>query len=301
VRCTTDDIIITAGSQGALHLIAQTLLACGDQVWLEEPGYFGARGAVLAAGATAVPVPVDSSGLDVAAGQRLRPTARMAVVTPSHQFPTGVTMSLERRMALLEWATAARAWIVEDDYDSEYRYCGRPLEALQGLDDAERVLYAGTFSKTLFPALRIGYLVAPPALRPRLLAMRAVIDAYPPPLEQMALADFIAGGHYARHIRRMRALYRERRDALLAALERELGATVEVAAPQAGLHLVAWLRHPVDAGRIEALELGVELVSRHATPPLAREGLLLGYANATPDELRAGVRSLARAVQPAGG
>jgi GntR family transcriptional regulator/MocR family aminotransferase len=301
VRCTADDIIITAGSQGALHLVAQTLLAPGDCAWLEDPGYYGARGAVLAAGAHDVPVPVDDDGLDVGLGRRLCPTARLAIVTPSHQFPTGVAMSLARRMALLEWAVTARAWIVEDDYDSEYRYCGRPLEALQALDAARRVLYAGTFSKTLFPALRIGYLVTPPALRAPLLTTRAVIDACQPSLEQMALADFIASGHYSRHIRRMQALYRERRDALREALEHELGTTVEVSAPQAGLHLVAWLREPVDASRVAALDLGIELVTRHASPPRARDGLLLGYANGTPDELRAGVRRLASALRPASG
>jgi GntR family transcriptional regulator/MocR family aminotransferase len=300
VRCTADDIIVTAGSQGALHLVAETLLAPGDQVWMEDPGYDGAWGAVLAAGAQAVPVPVDGEGLDVATGLGLCPIARLAIVTPSHQFPTGVTMSLARRMALLDWAATARAWIVEDDYDSEFRYSGRPLEALQALDAAGRVLYVGTFSKTLFPALRIGFLVAPPVLRARLLSTRMVIDAGQPPLEQMALADFIASGQYARHIHRMQVLYRERRDALREALVHELGASVQVSAPQAGLHLVAWLHEPVDAGRAAALGLGVELVSRYAAPPLPRHGLLLGYATGTPDELRAGVRRLTSVLRPAG-
>ncbi|HYM28082.1 MAG TPA: PLP-dependent aminotransferase family protein [Steroidobacteraceae bacterium] len=301
VRCTADDIIITAGSQGALHLVAATLLAPGDQVWLEDPGYFGARGAVLAAGARAVPVPVDGDGLDVAVGRRLCPTARLAIVTPSHQFPTGVAMSLARRVALLEWAATARAWIVEDDYDSEYRYCGRPLEALQALDAAGRVLYVGTFSKTLFPALRIGYLVAPPALRAPLLATRSVIDAGRPPLEQMALADFIATGQYSRHIRRMQALYRERRDALIATLEHELGGTVEVSVPPAGLHLVVWLRDALDAHNAVSLDLGVEMVSREASPPGERAGLLLGYANGTPDDLRTGAQQLASALRRTSG
>ncbi|HEY7983189.1 MAG TPA: PLP-dependent aminotransferase family protein, partial [Ktedonobacterales bacterium] len=300
VRCATGDVIITTGSQGALHLIAQSLLAPGDRVWLEDPGYPGARGAVLAARASATPVPVDRDGLDVAAGTRLCPAARLAIVTPSHQFPTGVTTSLERRLALLEWAAAAGAWIVEDDYDSEYRYGGRPLEALQGLDGAARVIYVGTFSKTLFPALRLGYLVAPPALRARLLAARFFMDTHQPLLEQMALADFITSGQYARHVRAMRTRYRERRDTLIAALSSELGGALDVSAPQAGLHLVAWLRAPVDAKRIAALDLGIELVSRYAQRPVARDGLVLGFGNATPDELRASVTRLARALSPDG-
>ncbi|HEV2239384.1 MAG TPA: PLP-dependent aminotransferase family protein, partial [Ktedonobacterales bacterium] len=300
VRCAAEDVIITAGSQGALHLIAQALLTPGDRVWLEDPGYPGARGAMLAAHASVTPVPVDRDGVDVAAGTHLCPAARLAAVTPSHQFPTGVTMTLERRLALLEWAGKAGAWIVEDDYDSEYRYGGRPLEALQGLDGAARVIYVGTFSKTLFPALRVGYLVAPAALRTRLLAARYFMDTHQPLLEQMALADFITNGHYARHIRAMRALYRERRDTLIAALASELGGALDVSAPQAGLHLVAWLRAPVDAGRITALDLGIELVSRYAHRPLSRDGLVLGFGNAAPDALRAGVTRLARALATTG-
>jgi GntR family transcriptional regulator / MocR family aminotransferase len=301
VRCAADDVIITAGSQGALHLIAQALLAPGDRIWMEDPGYLGARGAMQAAGVSTVPVPVDGEGLDVRAGIDTTAGARLAVVTPSHQFPTGVTMSLERRMALLEWAATAHAWIVEDDYDSEYRYGGRPLEALQGLDHGQRVIYVGTFSKTLFPALRVGYLVAPAILRQRLLATRALIDTHRPALEQMALADFIGAGHYARHIRRMRELYRERRDTLIASLARELGGALDVSAPQAGLHVVAWLRAPVDFSRVAGLDMGVELVSRYAERPLARDGLVLGYATAAPDELRAGVSRLARTLRASGG
>ena len=179
VRCTPEQIIITAGSQGAFDLAARTLLNPGEAVWMENPCYFGARGALLAAGARLVPVPVDEQGLVVETGRKRCPVARLVSTTPSHQFPTGVTMSLSRRLALLDWARETGAWILEDDYDSEYRSSGRPLEALQGLDHAGRVLYIGTFSKVLFPALRLGYLVAPAELVEPLLTfcMRAIMAA----------------------------------------------------------------------------------------------------------------------------
>jgi GntR family transcriptional regulator/MocR family aminotransferase len=172
LHCSPEQIILTAGAQGALDLVARVLLDPGDLAWVEDPGYSGARGALLAAGAKLVAVPVDREGIEVQTGRQLCPEARLAIVTPSHQFPTGVSMNLSRRLALLEWSRKASAWIVEDDYDSEYRFSGRPLEALQSLDRAGRVLYIGTFSKVLFPSLRLGYLVAPPELLPGLLAAR---------------------------------------------------------------------------------------------------------------------------------
>jgi GntR family transcriptional regulator / MocR family aminotransferase len=301
VRCSPEQIILTAGSQGALDLIARVLLDPGDPAWVEDPGYLGARGALLGAGAQVVAVPVDQEGLDVAAGRRLRLDARLVVVTPSHQFPTGVTMCLSRRLALLDWARETHAWIVEDDYDSEFRFGGRPLEALQGLDDAERVIYVGTFSKTLFPSLRLGYLVAPARLIPGFLAARHRIDVHLPLLEQLALADFIADGHFARHVRKMRVLYLERRDALVDALKRELGDILEVTAPEAGMHLAAWLPQEMSAEtvaqRAAARGLRVLPLSRFSLRPLERDGLLLGFAGAAPDELRAGVRTLALALR----
>lgn len=302
VRCAKEQIILTAGAQGALDLIARVLLDPGDHVWAEDPGYAGAHGALLAAGARITPVPVDREGLEVVAGRALAPAARLAVVTPSHQFPTGVTMSLSRRLALLEWAEEAGVWIVEDDYDSEFRYSGRPLEALQGLDRAGRVLYVGTFSKALFPALRLGYLVAPSELLDGLLATRRFIDTHPPLLEQLALADFLTQGHYARHLRRMRHLYRERRDALVEALNHDLGHLLEIAVPEAGLHLAAWLRpeaHPHALAALESVTSPQTLraaSSNPAAPP--RVGLLFGFACAAPDDLRTGVRSLAAALPP---
>lgn len=302
VHCSPEQIIVTAGSQGALDLIARVLLDPGDRVWVEDPGYRGARGALLAAGARLAPVPVDSEGIDVEAGRRICPDARLAVVTPSHQFPTAVTMSLSRRLALLDWGREAHTWIVEDDYDSEYRFSGRPLEALQGLDSAGRVIYVGTFSKVLFPSLRLGYLVAPPELLQGLLAVRSLIDVHPPLLEQLALADFIAEGHFARHLRRMRQLYLERRNALMDALTRDLGDMLDVVVPEAGLHLVAWLPAGMSAqtvaDRAMARGLHIQPVSQadDKREP-QRDRLMFGFVGGSPEEMRAGVRVLADIVR----
>jgi len=301
LHCSPEQIILTAGTQGALDLVARVLLDPGDLVWVEDPGYSGARGALLAAGAKLVAVPVDREGIDVETGRQLCPEARLAIVTPSHQFPTGVSMNLSRRLALLEWSRKASAWIVEDDYDSEYRFSGRPLEALQSLDRAGRVLYIGTFSKVLFPSLRLGYLVAPTELLPGLLAARRLIDMHLPLLEQMALADFLAEGHFARYLRKMRLLYTERRNALIEALRRELGDLLDVTVPEAGLHLAAWLPYGVSAHRAtqQAAAHGLHLlpISHFSLRPLPRDGVLLGFARASPEELRAGVQTLALALR----
>ncbi len=301
VHCSPEQIVLTTGAQAALDLVARVLLDPGDLVWVENPGYPGARGALLAAGAALVPVPVDREGIEIEAGRLIGPGARMAVVTPSHQFPTGVTMSLGRRLALLDWARATQGWVVEDDYDSDYRYSGRPLEALQGLDGSGRVLYVGTFSKALFPALRLGYLVAPEALLPSLIAARSFIDIHPPMLEQMALAEFIADGHFARHLRRMRVLYQERRDALAAILSRELGDSLDVALPQAGMHLVAWLPEGMDgravAQRATAAGVHIRPVSHYSLSVLRRDGLVLGFANTPVEAMPSGIQTLALALR----
>jgi GntR family transcriptional regulator/MocR family aminotransferase len=297
VRCTPEHVILTAGSQGALDLAARTLLDPGDAAWIENPGYFGAQGALLAAGAHLMPVPVDEQGLVVEIGRQRCPEARLVSITPSHQFPTGVTMSLSRRLALLDWARQAGAWILEDDYDSEYRLSGRPLEALQGLDPAGRVLYIGSFSKVLFPALRLGYVVAPPELIEPLLAMRRFIDVHVPILEQMALTDFLYEGHFARHLRHMREHYRQRRDLLYHELRTHLGGLLEVQAPEAGMHLVGWLPPEKDDRRAAALavQVGIEAtpISKFSLEPLPRGGLLFGYASTKERDILLGVKRLA--------
>lgn len=297
VHCSPEQIVLTTGAQGALDLAARVLLDPGDAAWVEDPGYSGARGALLAAGAQPVAIPVDGEGLNVEAGRQLCPKARLAIVTPSHQFPTGVTMSLSRRLALLEWSRETHRWIVEDDYDSEYRFSGRPLEALHGLDRAGRVLYVGTFSKTLFPSLRLGYLVPPPKLLNGLIATQRLVAVHLPLLEQMALTDFLVEGYFARYIRRMRQIYRERRDALVDALTRELGTRVDIAVPEAGMHLAIWLPAGMSAQAVarRAAASGVYMlpISHFSQRSLQRDGLVLGFASSSPQELRAGVQALA--------
>jgi GntR family transcriptional regulator/MocR family aminotransferase len=302
VRCTPEQVVVTAGSQQAIDLAARLLLDPGDRVWVEEPGYTGTRAALRAADARAVAVPMDDEGISVAVGERLAPDARMACVTPSRGYPTGVTMSAARRLALLAWAERAGAWVVEDDYDSEFRYAGRPLPSLQGMDGGGRVIYLGTFSKTLFPALRIGYLIVPPALATAFATARGAADRHSPTLEQAVVADFLAEGHFARHVRRMRTLYAERRDALLEAL-RPLVAEglLELGNCDAGMHVVGWLPGGVDDRAVSAalLARGVEAtaVSRYCTEPPARGGLLLGFAGFSPATLRDAAPRLARVLR----
>ncbi|HYM69620.1 MAG TPA: PLP-dependent aminotransferase family protein [bacterium] len=300
VRCAADQVIVVAGSQQGLDLIARVLLDPGDAVWVEDPGYLGAHGALRAAGARIVPVPVDAEGLDVNAGAALEPAARLASVTPSHHYPLGATMSLRRRLALLRWAQRTGAWVLEDDYDSEYRYAGRPLASLQGLDAAGRVIYLGTFSKVLFPSLRLGYVVAPPGLVNAVVAARALVDRECPTVEQAVLAEFIAEGHFARHIRRMRTLYAERQQALLDAADRELRGLLDIRPSEAGMHLVGWLPQGIDdrraAARAAACGVEAPALSAYRITPSPRGALLLGYTCAPSAEIRAAVSRLAAAL-----
>lgn len=301
VRCSPERVIVVSGSQQALDLCARVLLDPGDAVWVEEPGYRGARAALLGAGARLIPVPVDEEGLDVRAGVAREPGARLACVTPSHQYPLGVTMGLSRRLELLGWADRTGAWVLEDDYDSEYRYSGRPLEALQGLDTAGRVVYVGTFSKVLFPSLRLGYLVVPPDLVDAFAAARELSDRQPPGLDQAVLAEFISEGHFARHLRRTRALYAERQTILVEEAHRHLSGRLDVAPAQAGMHLVGRLPTGEDdreASR-RANGRGVEApaVSLYGETADGRGGLLLGYAAVGEAGIRDGVRRLAEALE----
>jgi GntR family transcriptional regulator/MocR family aminotransferase len=304
VRCSPERVLVVGGAQAGLNLAARLLLDPGDPVWVEDPGYYGARGALVGAGARQVPVPLDADGLDVDGARRREPGARLAYVTPSHQFPLGVTMSLPRRLALLAWAEEAGAFVLEDDYDSEYRYVGRPLPALQGLDRAGRVIYVGSFSKVLFPALRIGYLVVPDDLVDAFTAAQRFGEIHVPALEQAALADFIAGGHLGRHVRRMRALYAARGRTLVRAVRRAAGEALEVRSAHAGLHLVGWLPAGADdrAAAAGAAAHGVEAqpLSAHALRPPVRGGLLLGYAAVPEPEIERAAGRLAAALGAAG-
>jgi GntR family transcriptional regulator/MocR family aminotransferase len=297
VRCTWEQVVVLSSTQQALELAARLLLDPGDAVWLEEPGYLGARAAFAGAGARLVPVPVDAQGMDVDAGIAAAPDARLAYVTPSHQYPLGVTMSLARRLALLRWAERADAWIVEDDYDSEFRYTGRPIAAMQGMDATGRVLYVGTLNKALFPSLRLAYLVAPADLVDSVVGARAAVDGHPPVLSQATAADFVHEGHFAAHVRHMRALYQERRDALVAALAEEVGPALRVGPSDTGMHLTARLpRHVDDVALVRrALDRGLEprALSRHYAGPAPESGLVLGYSGVAPSELRRAARVLA--------
>ncbi|MCS0581119.1 PLP-dependent aminotransferase family protein [Massilia pinisoli] len=308
VQCAPDQIVITSGSQQALYLLAQLLLAPGDAMWIESPGYQGAVAPFTVAGARVCPVPVDAEGMDVAYAARRYPDARLAFATPSHQLPLGVTMSLRRRLELLRWAEANRAWIVEDDYDSEYRHTGPPLASLQSLDRAGCVIYVGTLSKVLFPALRLGYVVAPPALAAALARAKAVVDRHSPIVPQATLADFIAGGHFARHIRRTRDAYGERRQALIDALDARLGSRVRQGPSDAGLDLCVHFTEPLaeEAVAQHARDLGVDVrtLGYYTNPQAGADcaiapGLLLGFSAFAPDVLRAGVDDLARAIERA--
>ncbi len=303
LACGAEQVVVTAGSQQALGLVARVLLGPGDAVWVEEPGYYAARRAFADAGAAICPVPVDAEGLSVDAGRAASPAARLAYVTPSNQCPLAVRLSAERRLALLAWAREAGAWVVEDEFDSAFRYRGRPLASLHALDGGERVIYVGSFSLSVFPALRIGFAVVPPALAGPLAAARAMADWHSPVAAQAQLAAFVGRGHLARHVRRMRVLYAERQAAVLDEAPRALGGMLELAARDAGVHLVGWLGEGIDEARAvaEAARRGVEVrpLSMYALAPPARGALLLGYASASPGALRAGVRRLAAALDAA--
>ena len=300
VRCDPGQIIVVSGAQQAIGLAAQVLLDHDDQAMVEEPGYGGIRGALTAAGLRMALVPVDEEGMDIAAGEARAPMARLACVAPSHQHPLGVVMSLRRRLALIEWARRRQGWILEDDYDSEYRYAGRPLAALQGLDTTGRVIYVGSFSKVLFPALRLGYLVVPPDLVDPFIRARRVLDDHTAMLAQPVLARFIEDGHFAAHVRRMRRLYADRQEALLSAAKAHLSGLLKIDADEAGMHLIA---SPA-SGSMGAMDdrsiaqaaakagvMAMALSTAYAGKAV-RRGLILGYAAHDEDAIAAAARRL---------
>lgn len=303
VRCTPEQIIITNGTQQALYLISRIFLSESEEVCLEDPGYLGARDIFAATGARIVAVPIDAEGFDLQTARKRSRHVRLIYVTPSHQFPLGVTMSLARRLSLLEWAQERDAFVIEDDYNSEYRYAGRPLSSLQGLDRDGRVIYVGTFSKTVFPALRLGYLVVPADLLEIFAAARALNDLHSPVIEQAVLADFISERHFARHIRRMRGLYEGRQQTLVEEARKNLSGTLEVAPAKAGMHLIGWLPEGVSDREISlgAAEAGLNLasVSAYCIDQKLRGGLLLGYTAFDEKQIKQGIKKLARVLAEA--
>jgi len=298
VRAGPEDVLVTTGAQQGIDLVGRLLVGPGTIVAVEDPGYPQARRSFEALGARVVPVPIDAEGLVVAALPR---EARLVYVTPSHQFPLGTPMSLARRLALLAWAEARGAAVLEDDYDSEFRYDGRPLEPLQRLDRAGRVVYVGTFSKVLLPMVRLGFLVAPASLLPGLVAARRVADGQGSPVAEGALARLLDGGLLARHVRRMRREYGARRARLLSALARRLGEELEPIPSAAGLHLAARFRGvgtdaEAVARRAAALGVTVEALAPYAVRPHP-PGLAFGFGAVAPERIEEGVRRLACAVR----
>ncbi|HTZ59362.1 MAG TPA: PLP-dependent aminotransferase family protein [Acidobacteriaceae bacterium] len=296
VRCEPHQVMIVSGSQQALELSARVLLERENAIWFEDPGYRLARRVFTGAGCRVVPVPVDQDGMIVSTAIERCPRARAAYVTPSHQYPLGSTMSAGRRMQLLNWAERAGSWIIEDDYDSEYRFESAPIASLQGLDRNARVIYIGTFSKVLFPSLRLGYIVIPEDLVDHFAAARLAMDIFPPYLYQEVITDFMREGHFARHIRKMRLLYSERRTALVENLREQIGPALQVHGSQAGMHLAVTLpkgfRDQDIALRAATKGLWLWPLSPSYIEKPPRQGLVLGFGNTPTEEMSAAVSQL---------
>ncbi|SAK88891.1 GntR family transcriptional regulator [Caballeronia catudaia] len=287
VRCTPEQIVVTTGIHQSIDLAARLLADSGDTIWTEDPCYWGVRSVLQVSGLDLKAIPVDAEGIAPAPADLAAPP-KLMLVTPSHQYPLGMVMSLARRRMLLEYARQHRCWIIEDDYDSEYRYGSRPLASLQGMDTAGQVIYVGSFGKTLFPGLRIGYVVVPEALAESFATASAELYREGQLLQQAVLAEFIGEGHFTSHIRRMRALYSQRRDTMLATIAQRYGDTFAIAGGDAGLHLVLKLPKHVDDRALAAAALAEDIVVRalsgyYAHRPDAESGLLIGYA-CVPDE-----------------
>ncbi|OZI74363.1 PLP-dependent aminotransferase family protein [Bordetella genomosp. 12] len=303
VRCEPDQIVITTGIHQSISLLSRLLGDTGNTAWMEDPGYWGARSTLVACGITPVPVAVDDEGM-APNPEQLQEPPRFIFVTPSHQYPLGMVMSLARRRMLLEYAHKRGAWIVEDDYDSEFRFDGRPIGSLQGLDAHDRVLYLGTFSKTLFPGFRMGYMVLPRRLAPHFATGLSELYREGRLMEQAVLADFIEGGHYASHIRRMKQRYASRQAVLRAAIAKQFGADWPVSTHEAGLHLVLHLPQGTDDLGISIAARTLGLTARplsryYADESRARPGLLLGYACVPEEELGPAFERLTQVITPA--
>ena len=301
IACETEQVIVVCGAQQAFDLIGSVLLDPGDKVWFENPGAIGARNSLIAGGASLVPLPVDEDGLVVAEGLSQAPDFRLAFVTPMHQQPLGVTMSLERRLALLRAAEAAGAVVIEDDYDGEFHYGKRPLPTLKSIDTSGVVLYVGTFSKTLFPALRLGFIVVPP---PLVEVFENVVSAFlqgVPANLQVVLADFIEQGHFATHVRRMRKIYAERHQALQRSAETRLGGLLDIVPADSGLHTIGRLpsglcEHAVSRAAAER-RITAAPIGRFAISPIPTKGLVLGFSGTTPEEIAVGVETLGEVLE----
>jgi GntR family transcriptional regulator/MocR family aminotransferase len=300
VRCSSEQIIMVSGIQQALDLLSRLLLKQNDPVWIEDPGYFGATVAFGNAGARIIAVPVDEEGLSVSAGTKICPHARGVYLTPGHQFPLGVTMSLKRRMAVLNWASRTGAFVIEDDYDSEYRFEGQPVPALQSLDNHSNVIFIGSFSKTMFPSLRQGYVVLPPPLVDYFLSFRFRTDFRNSTFDQAVLCDFIVDGHLARHLRRMRNLYAGRLAALIEGGKQHLSGLLELSNVRAGLYTIGYLKNGMASRQAETLAAaqGIEVLAadRYTLRRPDPKALVLGFAAFDGTEIRQGLVRLAKAL-----
>ena len=296
VKCDYAQVIITSGAQHALTLAGKIFLEPRDEVWMEDPCYLGARGALLSAEIQPIAVRVDTDGFDSSKALAKGKNAKLVYVTPSHQYPLGLTMSLARRLALIDWAKQNDAWVIEDDYNSEYRYAGRPLASLQGLDRDGRVIYVGTFSKTIFPSLRLGCLIVPKDLVEVFTIARSLNDLHSPLIEQAILAEFIAEGHFVRHLRRMRKLYEERQKILIREAEKQLKGLLKVREADAGMHLIGWLPDGIRAERVAEkaaqINLKVSPIAAYSFNPHPPNGLILGYASYNERQIKEGVSLL---------
>ena len=307
VRCEAAQVMVVSGTQQAIDVTSRLLIGDDDHVLFEDPGYRTARAAILAAGATVVPMPVDENGADVSYGIRKYPRARMAYVTPSHQYPMGVTLSVERRMQLIEWAEQNQSVIVEDDYDSEYRYAQHPIPSLQGLDQSGRTVYIGSFSKVVFPAMSMGYAVVPPAMVGAFESALGLISRPPASIDQMVLNEFIGKGHFERHLRRMRKVHQERRTALVDSIEEHLAHKLQIVGSDAGLHCTARiLGNQSDiaiAKRVRCRGIAMRALSECLLekPQAAKRvkgynGLVFGFACSTPAAIRKAIREIAEVI-----
>lgn len=300
VRCSPEQIVITSGAQHAMDLLLRVIGNPGEKAWIEDPCFPGTLAALRGAGLEPVPVAVDDEGIDVDNAIRLAAQARLAVVCPSKQFPLGHVMSLPRRLALIHWARERGAWVVEDDYDSEYRFSGNAIPSLQGLDGGEFVVYLGTFSKVLFPGLRLGFIVAPPMLVDPIVAVRTLAGRHGNPLDQQVLARFILDGHLGRHVRRMRKLYETRMEALLLSTRRWLSGVITLEPAEAGLQTVGWLDPEFDDGSVSAraAESGIEVahLSRYCIETRRPPGLVFGFGAFDEREIDRGAQLLARVL-----
>ncbi|MGB1311503.1 MAG: PLP-dependent aminotransferase family protein [Leucothrix sp.] len=296
VHCDPEQVMICSGSQHALYLSFQLLLNSGDTVWLEDPGYHGISGALASVGATAFAVPTDTDGFDLPYAINHKPTARAALVTPSHNYPMGFTLSLERRLALIDWAKQQGTWIIEDDYDSEFRYEGPPLTALQGLGGEDCVIYAGTFTRILHPSIRLGYLVTPKRLIEPFNHAKRYIDGGISQLPQLALGEFMASGQFASHVRRMRKLYQHRREVLNQAIEDAFTGTLQRIAGDGGMHSVYLLDSKYNDVSLCKLTnqqgLGIRALSNYYQSDEPQQGLVIGFAGFNDGEIQRGVTLL---------